>query len=77
MSYKLWVSTVSSYVLHSLGRCCRLGQEKQTRFYVLWVKGDTQDEIAMLMRDKRITATLAMTQIDPGRLDRPKKRKNT
>lgn len=58
-----------------LGRCCRLGQAKETRFYVLWVKGDTQDEIAMLMREKRITATLAMTQMDPSRLERSKKRK--
>jgi hypothetical protein len=48
---------------------------KETRFYVLWVKGDAQDEIARLMRDKRITATLAMTQIDPGRLERAKNKR--
>jgi hypothetical protein len=49
-----------------LGRCCRLGQHP-----VLCFAGnrtqDAQDEVARLMRDKRMTATEAMTQVDAGR----------
>jgi len=63
------------FLTYYLGRCCRLGQRKETRFYVLWVRGDAQDEIARLMREKRISATLAMTHIDPHRLEKNKKQK--
>ena len=69
------ISRVKSLI--DLGHCCHLGQFKETRFYVLWVKGDTQDEIAMLMREKRINAMTAMTEIDPSRLEKQRRNKRT
>ena len=67
------ISRVKSLI--DLGCCCRLGQFKEMRFYVLWVKVDTQDEIAMLIREKRINAMMAMTEIDPSRLEKQRRKK--
>jgi hypothetical protein len=52
--------------LTDLGRCCRLGQDP-VLFFAGNTTHDAQEEVARLMRDKRMTATKAMTQIDAGR----------
>ena len=58
-----------------LGRCARTGQEKETRFYVLWVEGEKQDEAPRLMRNSRISEAEALTRLDPERIERGRKRK--
>jgi len=57
-----------------LGRCCRIGQTKQTRWYVLWVKDDVWDEVNWMMLKCRIAATEAMNMFDSARLNRARKK---
>ena len=58
-----------------LGRCARTDQEKETRFYVLWVEGEKQDEAPRLMRNSRISEAEALTRLNSERIERGKKRK--
>ena len=59
------------------GRCCRLGQEKETRLYVIQVEGDEHDRVANIMRIDRKSAAAAMSSIDPHRLERENKKRRT
>ena len=50
------VKGILDYLLNNvLGRCCRKGQMRPTRFYVLWVKGEVQDEAPRMMRESRMS----------------------
>jgi hypothetical protein len=50
------------------GRCCRVGQQKPTRFYVLWVAGQPQDEAPHDANKLRMTEAEALTRMEPKRL---------
>ena len=49
------------------GRCCRVGQKKPTRFYVLWVEGQPQDEAPRVANQLRMTEAQALTRMEPKR----------
>ena len=52
------------------GRCCRVGQLKLTHFYVLWVAGETHDQVAHDANKLHIKEVDALTCVAPTRLQR-------
>ena len=60
-----------------IGRCCRVGQIKPTRFRVLWVAGEPQDQAAHDANKLRMTEAQALTVLEPKRIQKGVKRKRT
>ena len=46
-----------------VGRCCCVGQRKSTRFYVIWVAGEPQDEASRVANKERMSEAEALTKI--------------
>jgi hypothetical protein len=51
-----------------------VGQLKLTRFYVLWVKGETHDQVARDANKLRLQEAEVLTRMAPERLQRKRGR---
>lgn len=51
-----------------------MGQLKSTRFYVLWVKGETHDQVARDANKLRLKEAEVLTRMIPERLQRKRRR---
>ena len=58
------------------GRCCRVGQHKPTRFFVIWVEGEPHDQAPRDANKLRIKEAEALTRMAPQRLQKRGDKRN-